>query len=262
MSLAELFPDGEYRFHLTLRRGDPREFFATQDSTGAVLAQRARWLAAERDRHAALQPEGRALLEEFGGLVAAWGLASFDSAVRLDELALALEPDILFLARDSCGEFRLRGGTLCFPAGWALQEKLGETLDSIHGVVPGLNTAIGPAIHEFLTRLRPGIAYLRSNWGLAATDELNLHPACAVPAPCLPVSLQRIWLRVEHQALLALPETGGIAFGIRIALHRLDEVAREPAAATGLRRALESMPPKMAAYKRIDAVARAVADIL
>jgi len=33
----ELFPDGDYRFHLTLKRGEPREFFRAQDATGRLL---------------------------------------------------------------------------------------------------------------------------------------------------------------------------------------------------------------------------------
>jgi len=165
-----------------------------------------------------------------------------------------LEPDFLLLSRDPAGLFRLRGGALCFPTGWALEEKLGHTLDFIHGVVPGLNAALGPPIQQFLTRLKPGAAFLRANWGLAATDALNLHPARRVPPPALPVALARLWLRVEHQALCALPRTGGIVFGIRVALHRLDDVARDPAVAAGLARALVSMPDALAAYKGLAAI--------
>ena len=38
-------------------------------------------------------------------------------------------------------------------------------------------------------------------------------------------------------------------FGIRIALHSLEEVRRDEAAARGLRRAPATMPEAMAAYK-------------
>ncbi len=165
-------------------------------------------------------------------------------------LGKSLEPDFLLLSRDEAGDFRLRGGALCFPTGWALEEKLGHTLDFIHGVVPGLNAALAPPIQQFLMRLKPGPAFLRANWGLAATDELNLHPARRHPAArSRPVALERLWLRVEHQALFALPRTGGIVFGIRVTLHRLDDVVRESAVAAGLARALASMPEALAAYK-------------
>lgn len=261
MSLAELFPDGDYRFHLTLRRAEPREFFAPRDPTGRVLAERAQSLASEPQRYAAILPEGEPMLREFVEMATGWGVvkreadadANASAFDAMCQLGREVEPDLLLLSPDADGRFRLRGGALCFPTGWALTEKLGHTLDFIHGVVPGLNAALATPIHQFLSKLKPGVAFLRDNWGLASTDELNLHPARAIPALQPPVSLERLWLRVEHQALLALPESRGIAFGIRIALHRLDMVARTPAA-KGLRRALETMPHELASYKRLDAI--------
>lgn len=249
--LAELFPDGDYRFHLTLRRGEPRDFFRASDSAQRVLAERAHWLAENPARYAALTPEGAPLLAEFAGMCAEWGMAR---GASVGELGAMLEPDFLLLSRDQRGAFCLRGGALCFPTGWALEEKLGHTLDFIHGVVPGLNAALASPIQQFLGKLKPGVAYFRDNWGLAATDELNLHPARELPAPALPTSPDQLWLRVEHQVLVALPETGGVVFGLRIALHRLDWVALNPKAARGLRIALETMPADVAAYKRLDTV--------
>lgn len=255
MALADLFPDGDFRFHLTLRRGEPRDFFAARDASGAVCAERARWLREEPARYAAITPEGEAALAEFAGLCAEWGIAR---GKTVGELGAELEPDFVLLTRDGTGAFRLRGGALCFPTGWALEEKLGHTLDFIHGVVPGLNAALGSPIQQFLTRLKPGVAFHRDNWGLAATDELNLHPARGLPTPDLPATPDRLWLRVEHQALVALPESGGVVFGLRIALYRLDDVVRDPEAAAGLKRALLTMPPEVIAYKRLERVGNQV----
>jgi hypothetical protein len=276
--LADLFPAGDYRFHLTLRRGEPPEFFQSRDPSGRIVAERARWLVTEPARYAALTPEGAPLLEEFSALCGGWGLlhktgegaggVTDDSPpacspaspglAQMLALGSALEPDILLLSPDAAGQFRLRGGALCFPTGWALEEKLGHTLDFIHGVVPGLNAALASPIQQFLTRLKPGVAFYRDNWGLAATDELNLHPARGLPAPDLPTAPDRLWLRVEHQCLLALPRSGGVVFALRIALHRLDEVIGDRAAADGLRQALLSMPTEVAAYKRLDRVSNQV----
>ena len=117
MPLAELFPDGDYRFHLTLRRGEPREFFGRHDATGRILAERARWLAAGPARYAALLPEGEPLLAELSELgEKEWGLPPVKSA---QELGARLEPDVLLLSRDAAGAFRLRGGALCFQIGRA-----------------------------------------------------------------------------------------------------------------------------------------------
>lgn len=261
MSLAELFPPGGHRFRLTLRHGDPAGFFRSRDPAGGVLAERARWLAAEPSRHAALTPEGEALRAEFAAMTLGWGL---DCGDTVEALGAGLEPDVLFLSPDETGAFRLRGGALCFPTGWALEEKIGQPLEAIHGVVPGLNPALGSPIRQFLAKLKPGVAFFRDNWGLAATDELNLHPARRIPAPQLPVALDRLWLRVEHQALAALPRSGGVVFGIRVSLHRLDAIAAEPSVAGALASALLDLPEPLAAYKRVlairDELARALND--
>ncbi|HVS52171.1 MAG TPA: heme-dependent oxidative N-demethylase subunit alpha family protein [Opitutaceae bacterium] len=252
--LAALFPDGDYRFHLTLRRGEPAEFFRPRDPAGSIVAERARWIAAAPARYAALTPEGEPLRSEFAALALEWGACDATAAASIATLGAALEPDVLFLSADAAGDFRLRGGALCFPTGWALKEKIGHSLDFIHGVVPGLNPALASPIRQFLAKLKPGVAYVRDNWGLAAHAELNAHPSRSLPAPTPPVALDRLWLRVEHQALLALPRSGGIAFGIRIALHRLDELAGDAAVISGLKRALASMAPELAAYKRLAAI--------
>jgi dimethylamine monooxygenase subunit A len=266
-SLADLFPEGDYRFHLTLRRAEPRAWFAPSDPSGRVLAERALWLANEPARCAALLPESEPLLEEFATMVRDWNVATSDPLATgrgyesLLKLGRSLEPDILLLSPDAEGCFRLRGGALCFPTGWALEDKMGHTLDFIHDVVPGLNRALGASIHQFLSKLKPGVAFLRDNWGFAATDELNLHPARAIAPPGPPVALDRLWLRVEQQALVGLPETGGIVFGIRIVLHRLDTLAGT-AAGTGLRRGLATMPAELAAYKRLDTVRAEILKLL
>lgn len=259
-ALAELFPDGDYRFHLTLRREPPADFFRTRDQSGQVLAERSKWLAADPERYASLLPEGESLLAEVAALAdAEWGMPHTGTVHALGSV---LEPDFLLLSPDAAGAFRLQGGALCFPTGWALEEKLGHTLDFIHGVVPGLNPALASPIYQFLSKLKPGVAFLRDNWGIVATDELNLHPSRALPPPALPIVLDRLWLRVEHQALVALPRTGGVLFGIRIALHRLDHVALDFAARAGLGRALQTMPADVATYKRLDAVREAIGALL
>lgn len=263
--LTELFPEGDYGFHLTLRRTEPREFFRAHDTSGETVRERARWMPTEPERYAILAPEGRPLVEEFRALAAEWGVLGpaqdGDAEAALREIGCGLEPDVAFLSADAQGAFRLRGGAVCFPTGWALEEKVGHSLDFIHGAVPGLNRVLGSPIQHFLTKLKPGTAFLRHNWGLAASDELNLHPARRIAPPTAPVRLDRLWLRVEHQALVALPETRGVVFGIRIALHRLDEVAKSPAA-YGLARALETMPSEVADYKNLKNIKLNVINLL
>ncbi|MFM7750951.1 MAG: heme-dependent oxidative N-demethylase subunit alpha family protein [Opitutaceae bacterium] len=261
--LERLFPDEDFRHHLTLRRGDPREFLRNRDTAGRVLAERRKWLGADRGCYARLEPAGEAPWRELGERAVEWGVATVPSGDAVLPAALGglLEPDLLVLTRDETGVWRLRGGALCFPTSWALEDKLGRSLEAIHGPVPGLNAALGPSINQVLGHLSSDTTIERWNWGLAATDELNLHPSRRLPASLPPVDLACLWLRLEHQALIALPRSGGVMFGIRISLHRLDGLAGT-GPGRGLARALRSMPAAMAEYKRVEAVRLEVAAAL
>lgn len=261
--LARLFPDEDFRHHLTLRRGDPREYFRPRDPGAWLLAERRQWLEQDPARYAALEPAGEGAWREVCQRVEQWGVAAgpVTDAGRPVCLGGLMEPDLLVLVRDPAGLWRLRGGALCFPTSWSLEEKLGRSMDEIHGPVPGLNAALGPSVHQILGRLSADTTVERWNWGLAATPELNLHPARHMPVPALPVRLESLWLRLEHQALIALPRSGGVLFGIRVALHRLDSLVGTEAG-RGLARALDSMPPEMAEYKRVERVRPAVAKAL
>ena len=245
-AVAALFPDEDFRFRMTMRRGRPEDFFQGWDAAGGLLKQRRVTLQSAHAHCLRSTPEGDALLPALFQLAAGWNLPKAGDWLGV---GTQWEPDVLLLAPDVDGRYRLRGGAVCFPTGWALDEKIGRTLEEIHGVVPGLDASIGAAIHRLLGNLTPATAILRDNWGIAATDALDLHPRHQVPPPCPPVRLEQLWLRVEHQALVGLPDGAGVVFGIRIVLHRLDAIAADPLLARGLGRALASMPENIAGYK-------------
>jgi len=266
MSLAELFPDEDYRFTLRFSRGDAAQFFSPTPQNAELLAERGRWLRSEPNNYAALLPEGEPLLEQTVGMARKWNGFASPSATPPWEKCLTLggfwEPDYLLLKCDSDGEIRLYGGCLCFPSSWRLADKIGKPIEFIHGPVPGLNASIGPAIHKFLAGLKPGVAWLRHNWGLARDAELNHHPDRGLPQLDAGVRAEEVFLRVEHQALVALPESGGILFGIRVVNHPLAEVKADRDAGLRLHRALETMPETMAAYKGLASSRRRILKLL
>lgn len=255
LPLSEIFPDEDYRFHLTIRKGDLADFFSPTDP--AVVAERRRWIKSDPERYVAGSDDAAPLLKEFEAFArdklgrSPASAAGDEGLSRLAALGGELEPDFVLLAADAAGVFRVCGGAVCFPTSWALTEKMGLTLDEVHGVVPGLNPALGPTISQFLQKLKVGAAYERSNWGLAATPELNLHPALARPRLSLPLNLEHIWVRVEDQILAALTTPGGILFGIRLRVLPLGQILDDGGFRSGFHRALKTMPDALAAYKGI-----------
>lgn len=132
---------------------------------------------------------------------------------------------------------------------WAPEEKFGRPLSEVHGPVPGLNDQLGSQLERFFTRLKPGVAWERSNWGLSRSAELNQHPSRALPRLANHDSPDEIWLRIEHQSLVRLPRTDAVLFGIRIENVPLPEVFAHSPARAGLRHQLSTMPEATLTYK-------------
>jgi hypothetical protein len=259
MSLAQLFPDEDYGFRFRFERADPRGFFHPTPRHPELIAQRRHWLETDSGRYAAMLADGEPLLDEAIELARAWGTVEpgFNPIAndpdqplsRCLALGVSWEPDFLLLKAGPGAAPRLVGGSVCFPSSWSLEEKIGRPIATIHGVVPGLNDALGAQIDAFLTKLRPGVAWLRSNWGLSRSAELNQHPARMLARLDGAIRLEEVWLRVENQALVALPRTNGTLFGIRIVMYPLSEIRKDLTLAQRLARALKTMPEPMAVYK-------------
>ena len=242
----ELFPDEDYRFHLTLRKGNLVEFFAATNSK--VRAERRRWFTDGSQRFARAEEASGAATAELEAIAAEWGfiheagMPRRELVERVRILGCALEPDFMLLTRETDAQFVLRAGAVCFPSSWALSDKMGRSVDDIHGQVPGLNPALKATIGQFLGRLKPGSPYERANWGLAATPELNMHPSLERPRLLAPIDLANVWLRIEDQIFAALPVSGCLLFGIRLRIVPLSAIVGESRLKSGFRRALETMP--------------------
>ena len=269
-SFAGLFPDADYRFQMRMRRMSVREYFKRSVNANAVRAEREHWLQAEPMRYLAYRPEAARSVEEgYQSLrelelipqpTSVDGVLSPDQLLR--ELGCGLEPDVVFLVPDAAGEFRMAAACVCFPSSWSLEEKMGRPLAEIHGPVPTLNAELGGAISQFLHRMAPGVAWCRENWGLSASPELNHHPSRVLPRLERTVELSGVWLRVERQALVVLPKSGGVLFAIRVEVFPIAEVISDPSARLGLRRALETMPEDIAGYKGLTVARKRIIDLL
>lgn len=249
-TLAErLFPEGDFAFGFGMQR--PRqEWFRWSPPDHEALQERRHWLSADPHRHLAWTDDAAPVLREAGALFPDLPTAPSD-ADALKELSRRWEPDLLLLRRDPLGQFRLVAGAVCFPSAWDPREKVGKTVDAIHAGVPTLNATLGTRINAFLDRLPPGQTFERDNWGMAAHSQRNAHPDRALPRLTDDATLETTWLRLEHQAFRALPDSGGLLFAIHLTVHPLASVLRPPGARDRLARQLRSMPDPIAAYKGI-----------
>jgi hypothetical protein len=245
-----LFPAADHRLQMNLRPGDARRYWAHSPEAENVLAERRRWLAEAPQRHLLIPPEGAAS----AGEATAFMLAQVClPAASSEHAAAALEPDWIVLSGDASRFHPVLAGAVIFPSSWALEEKIGKPLHEVHAPVPGLQSSLGSQISTFLTRLAPGAAWERDNWGLSADPGLNHHPALPIRRLDAYATLETTWLRLEQQFLTRLPATGAILFGIRVTNHRLDHLAAIPALAPRLALALETMSAEVATYKGISA---------
>jgi len=229
------------------------------------MAERKQWIENSPGRCVVVLPECAPLLEETSEFARQWRrlkqepvpsgdeakdrTASTSTATQCADLGCHWEPDFLLMKLEMAGQVRLVGGCVCFPSSWSLEEKIGQPIEVVHGVVPGLNSAIGSQIQGFLAKLRPGVAWLRNNWGLTRSAELNQHPARKLPRLDQTVTVKEVWLRLEHQALIALPLSNGVLFGIRLEVRPFSEVCQDRMLAARFSRALQTMPESMAVYK-------------
>lgn len=257
-TLAErLFSEGAFAFGFGMQR--PRQaWFGWNDPGQEALQDRHHWLSQEPQRHLAWTDEATPVLREALSLFPNLppppeGFPQVDPHPDglLKRLSLNWEPDLLLLRRDASGQFRLVAGAVCFPSAWDLREKIGKTVDAIHADVPTLNDTLGARIRSFLDRLPAGQTFERDNWGLAAHGERNAHPDRVLPRLTADATLDTTWLRLEHQAFRALPESGGLLFAIHLTVHPLCRVLQATGARDRLARQLRSMPDPIAAYKGI-----------
>jgi hypothetical protein len=256
-----------FKFNLRGWKEPAAGFFAPSPARKQVLSERSRWLSQHAERHLVYLPSAADLVRESVDLARILDAAFMPagSAALTDQLkglGEQWECDLILCRKDSLGCMRMEAGVVCFPSAWAPEEKLGLPVFAVHAPVPGLNAAIGDKIEHLLNRLPAGNAWLRINWGLSTSPERNQHPLRRLPRLSSTTPIESIWLRLEHQALLRLPVTQGILFGIHLHSYSLAEVRSKPPVARAIAGQLRSMPADMLRYKGILDVKERVANWL
>ena len=156
---------------------------------------------------------------------------------RPDEALVTLrgEPAILTAGRlvqeDFCilekgeDEYVLTAAILCFPSRWSLAEKIGHPLTAIHGPVPDYTDDLAKRVNRVFDGVKVGLPLWRANW--TVHDHAELHqPSGAWRAE---EGGETLYMRVERQTFVRLPNSKAVVFGIRTFIDPLDRLTREQA---------------------------------
>jgi hypothetical protein len=278
MTLPTPYDGSSPLFRIGTKPLDPADWLAPDAAMAAQLAEKAKLLAQRRDavfgelagsRQA--QAELLALLADHlprrfpelwrhssAGIEVIPANETIDLTASGSPLQIAeklVQDDLLILQRDETG-WRLSAASLCFPSSWVLSEKMGKVLADIHAPVPGFGpgTRQAEVMARMFDAMRPETPMIRWNFSLYGDDRL-FHPDMSGPHDRRFGAGERadpVYLRVERQTLRKLPQTGAIAFTIRISLDPLERLeAHENAAhiATSLIEQIAALTPEQLDYK-------------
>jgi hypothetical protein len=178
----------------------------------------------------------------------------------LDWLGRQVQEDLLLLDGTAAGT-PLVAGHLCFPAGWCLDEKLGQSFLAIHDPVPGFREQIGRSADLLMQRIKPDHPSIRYGWSLAVTDRLNRAPKVSGDLPRLRAAVTaenagaRLFVRVERQTFSRLPRTRAVLFTIHTYLAPLAAVLTDRDRLERFSGVLRTLPPPLRDYKGITPLA-------
>jgi hypothetical protein len=254
-----LFVSGGFEWGFKMRKGNAEQFFAPTRSCSNMLAMRQRRIAENPERYLAVTPVGEKLVAAVWQLALGWEQVDEpDDGIRdLAALSRQWEPDMLILDQET---MTFAAGAVCFPSSWNLEERIGQTIDEVHAVVPQLNPQIGVMISRFLSQLSPGKSSRRENWSFTRSPELDYHPALERKKLDETVSLDELSLRVEHQLFTGIP--GGVLMGLRVEAVPLKELSQDRAVWNAVAEKISTMPEDVAEYKSmLRAVPRILAEM-
>lgn len=143
----------------------------------------------------------------------------------LETLGGMLEEDFVLFEKEE-GRDIVTAVSNAYTSSGRIVSCVGRNMRFAHEPVPGLNETLGDRIDRVIGNVQPGKPVVRFNWFVTGVaDRLFPPPASegfrgraegviAALAEDFGRAGEILWLRVERQTFLRLPETGALAFGI------------------------------------------------
>ena len=156
--------------------------------------------------------------------------------IVFDFICLEIQEDVCVMQNDS-----LVIAHVCFPSWWSPEEKMGMSMGEIHADVPGMDKTRYEQIWNACLHKGP---YLRYNWTLTNSPQLNQHPKHNVGKD---FDDPHLFLRVERQVLQGITEVQSVVFLIRTFV--ADVKTLEKSQREALAHAIDNMSDEELKYK-------------
>lgn len=191
--------------------------------------------------------------EDSSIIIAANANGTLQRTMPLDVAGRFVQEDLI-LMREIGDTYRFVAGSVCFPARWNLQDKIGKPLLQIHRSVPGYKTHLDKPMDRFFSKLKPEKVVQRVN--LSFNENPILYQPAGKWAKEKDTSItaanvgERLFFRCERQTLQRLPEPYGkyILFTVRTFLVPVN-VAVDRAGAGNVLSAVSTFPNDFQLYK-------------
>ena len=154
----------------------------------------------------------------------------------LEILGNLVEEDFVLFAAEEGGDI-VTAASNAYTSSGRIVSCVGRNMRFAHEPVPGLNEQLGARIDRVIGHVQPGKPVVRFNWFVTPfasrlfperSHAANIEAAAQV-AEVLGQDFRKagelLWLRVERQTFVRLPETAALAFGIHTYSHPLSTVA-------------------------------------
>jgi hypothetical protein len=242
-----------FKMAMGLRPLEVAAWLEVDERREAELAMKTDLLEHSRDAVVATRPVGLAPSAELLAEVVAWlGAYRPDLARDVDPdehpivvASRLVQEDLCVMVRSDA--WRLEAASVCFPSRWTLAQKIGTTLDEIHGPIPGYDVALARPTNLTFDRLSPEKGYWRLNWTLL--DKPDLHQPES-HRDSVEHDVDEWYFRVERQTIRSLPDSRAVVFTIRTYVAGLVEMAAtHEGFVETVSAAIEAAPAAMIAYK-------------
>lgn len=247
-----------------LSRIESRHWIETDDEVGEWHRFKVNLAAQYRGDVYRVIEEGREAASELASLIESYLLNEKTANYQPDANGVRCIPGAFSVARDTRDplwgaslliaddlvvmvpqgqHYVLGAASLCSPSHWRLEEKLGLPMRAVHDPVPEIHDQLSSRIERFFDGLHADALVQRFNWSLQFGDTRF------APTSHADSDTEQLYYRVERQTLRRLPQTGAIAFTIRVYLSPIDALSTVDGALPTLLDAVRAAPPALAQYK-------------